>query len=123
LKYYPRPTGSIIEQSCRGGSWSTPESGSPIDPGASISPALGDGVQCSPIGEDGPPMEAGEGTIWGEGDATMSVEAVCVPVCGVEEDEDGICQGGTERGLGAIVRVCNPVGGGWEDEDGIELSG
>jgi len=49
----------------------------------------------------------------------MSVEGVCNLVCGVEEDEDGICEGGTEGALGATTGVCNPMGGGKEDEDGI----
>jgi len=40
-----------------------------------------------------------------------------------EEDEDGICEGGTKGGLGAAARVYNPVGGGWEDEDGIWIAG
>jgi len=35
----------------------------------------------------------------------MSVEGVCNPVCGAEEDEDGIWKGGT-------TGVCNPMGGG-----------
>jgi len=30
-------------------------------------------------------------------------EGVCNLVCGAEEDEDGICEDGTERGLGAAV--------------------
>jgi len=42
----------------------------------------------------------------------MFVEEVCNPVCGAEEDEDGIWEGGTEGGLGATTRVCKPVGGG-----------
>jgi len=42
----------------------------------------------------------------------MSAEGVCNPVCEAEEDEDGICEGGTKGGLGAAARVCNPVGGG-----------
>jgi len=33
-------------------------------------------------------------------------------VCGVEKDEDGICEGGTKWGLGATIGVCNPMGGG-----------
>ena len=42
----------------------------------------------------------------------MSVEGVCNPVCGAEEDEDGICEGGIEGGLRATTWVCNPMGGG-----------
>jgi len=42
----------------------------------------------------------------------MFIEGVCILVCGVEEDEEGICEGGTKGGLGAIVGVCNLVGGG-----------
>jgi len=42
----------------------------------------------------------------------MSAKGVCNPVCGAEEDEDGICEGGTKGGLGAAVGVCNLVGGG-----------
>jgi len=42
----------------------------------------------------------------------MSVEGVCNQVCGVEVDEDSICEGGIEEGLEATIGVCNPVGGG-----------
>jgi len=42
----------------------------------------------------------------------MSAEGVCNPVCGAKEDEDGICDGGTKKGLGAAAGVCNPMGGG-----------
>jgi len=42
----------------------------------------------------------------------MSIEGVCNPVCGVEEYEDGIYEGGIEEGLGAKIGVCNPMGGG-----------
>jgi len=82
LKYYLRSTGSIIEWSCRGGSCSASKSGSTIGCGVTILPTTRDGI------------------IWGEGDASMSVEG----------------------GLGA-ARVWNPVGGGWEDEDAYELPG
>jgi len=46
LKYYPRPTGSIIEQSYKGGSCSAYKLGSIIGWGATISPAIGDGADC-----------------------------------------------------------------------------
>ena len=49
----------------------------------------------------------------------MFAEGVCILVCGVEEDEEGICEGGTKGGLGATTRVCNPVGGAGEDKDEI----
>jgi len=122
FKYYPRPTGSIIGRSCRGGSGSASKSRSTIGCGATISHAIGDGADCWPTTEDGPPIEAGDGTVWGDGDAPMSVEGVCNPVCGVEEDENGICEGGTEGALGATTGICNPMGGGWEYEDGIWIA-
>jgi len=109
LKYYPQSTGSIIGHFCRGGSCSTSKSRSIIGCGSTISLATGDGSNCWPTTEDEPPIEAGDGTIWGEGDAPMFVEGVCIPVCGAEEDDDGICKGGTnESGLGATTGVCNP---------------
>jgi len=46
LIYYPRPTGSIIRRSCRGGSCSASKSGSIIGCGATISPTIGDGADC-----------------------------------------------------------------------------
>jgi len=49
----------------------------------------------------------------------MSAEGVCIPMCGVEEDEEGICEGGTKGGLGATIWVCNLMGGAREDKDGI----
>ena len=118
FKYYPRPTSSIIGRSCRGGSGSASKSGSTIGCVATISPATRDGVDC----RGGPPIEAGDGTVWGDEDALMFVEGVCNPVCGVEEDEDGICEGGIEGALGATTWVCNPMGGGWEDEDDIWIA-
>jgi len=42
----------------------------------------------------------------------MFLEGVRNHVSGAEEDEDGICKGGTEGGLGAATGVCNPVGEG-----------
>jgi len=120
-KYYPRPTSSIIGRSCRGGSWSS-SLGSPVDVGATISPGTRDGVPCSPTAGDGPPIEARDGIVWGEGDAVMFAEEVCIPVCGTEEDEEGICEGGTNGDVGAIG-VCNSVGGGWKDEDDIWIAG
>ena len=38
----------------------------------------------------------------------MSVEGVCNPVCAADEDEDGIWEGGTERGPGSNNRGMQP---------------
>ena len=74
-------TGSIIGRLCRGGLCSAFELGSPIDTGATLSPTIGDGVHCSQIVGDWPPIEAGYGTVWGEGDVAISIEGVCISVC------------------------------------------
>jgi len=80
LKYYPRLTGSTIRRSCRGGSCYAYKSRSTIGCGATILLTTRDGADCWPTVEDGPPIEAGDGTIWGEGDAPMFVEGVCNPM-------------------------------------------
>ena len=61
LKSYPRPTGSMVGRSCRGASSSAFGSAT-AHPGPTTSPAPGDGEEV-PAAQDGPPTEAGDGTV------------------------------------------------------------